>query len=81
MKVSSEPGEYFKASKLNFHVAFGYQIISKGGFALDIFTGIGMKSKKYELSDPTLNDDLGELELDNKSGISVPLGFSFGYAF
>jgi hypothetical protein len=81
LKNSIEKDNYFKATKLNINVVFGYQIISKGGFALDIYTGLGFKNKKYDLSSIGGSTTLSDLELDNKSGVSVPFAFSFGYAF
>jgi hypothetical protein len=72
---------YVQASKLQAHVALGYQIITKGGFALDIFTGIGIKNKKYDTSSPETNNFFEDLKLNNKFTVSIPLGFSFGYAF
>jgi hypothetical protein len=60
---------------------FGYQVITKGGFALDIFTGLGLKNRKYDTSDFATNQTFEDLDFDSKSGVSVPLGLSFGYAF
>jgi hypothetical protein len=73
--------EYIKASKLNVNVVLGYQVISKGGFALDVFTGLGLKNKTFSTSDASMDKTLGDLEMTNKTTIGVPLGFSFGYAF
>jgi hypothetical protein len=72
---------YIHASKLQAHIALGYQIITKGGFALDIFTGIGIKNKKYDFSSEGTDDFFGQMELKDKFTVSIPLGFSFGYAF
>jgi hypothetical protein len=81
LKNNKVPSEYFSASKLNINVAFGYQIITKGGFALDIFTGIGLKNKKFDTSNSETNQTFRDWKLNNKTSIGVPLGFSFGYAF
>lgn len=81
LKNNLEPDNYFKATKLNINVVFGYQIISKGGFALDIYTGLGLKNKKYDTSNMGTNQALNDLNLDSKTGVSVPFAFSFGYAF
>ncbi|MBA4321255.1 MAG: hypothetical protein C0408_00410 [Odoribacter sp.] len=81
LKNNKIPDEFFKATKLNINVAFGYQIITKGGFALDIFTGIGLKNKTFDTSNLLTNQMFDEWNLDNKTTIGVPFGFSFGYAF
>jgi len=81
MKNSEVETEYITAGKLNAHIALGYQVITKGGFALDIFTGIGIKNKTFD-SSSSENDDLFDvLNLNNKFTVSVPLGLTFGYAF
>ena len=36
--------------KMNINGIIGYQLISSGGFALDIFTGLGVKSRKWTFS-------------------------------
>ena len=64
-------------TKTNFNGVLGYQIITDGGFALDIYTGFGIKSVKWTFN--TSNSDFGDLS--DKSGINVTLGLSFGYAF
>ena len=81
MKNSKDETEYITASKLNVHVALGYQVITKGGFALDIFTGIGIKNKTFDSSSTETNDLFDDLKLNNKFTVSVPLGLTFGYAF
>ena len=81
LKNNMRPDEYFKASKLNVNVAFGYQVITKGGFALDIYTGLGVKNKKFDTSSFTTNQTFDEWKLTNKTTIGVPFGFSFGFAF
>jgi hypothetical protein len=81
LKNSAEPDKFFKASKLSVDVVLGYQIISKGGFALDVFTGLGLKSKRFDTSDFTMNSTFDDWKLFNKTTIGVPFGFSFGYAF
>lgn len=66
------------ATKLNINACIGYQLITEGGFCLDIFTGMGYVSRKWDYQ----GDSSGELDLGaNKSGVSIPLGISFGYAF
>jgi hypothetical protein len=81
LKNSVVPSNYFKATKLNFECVFGYQIITKGGFALDIYTGLGLKNKKYDVTHLGNNQTFSDWKLDSKTGVSVPLGITFGYAF
>lgn len=81
MKNSHDNSQYVTASKMNIHLALGYQVISKGGFALDIYTGFGVKNKTYETPDGEMEGWLDDLNLINKFAVSVPLGFTFGYAF
>jgi hypothetical protein len=81
MKNNYDDSQYLTASKMNIHCVFGYQIITKGGFALDIYTGLGVKSKAYETPGGEMEEWLDDLNLTNKFTVSVPLGFTFGYAF
>jgi hypothetical protein len=81
MKNNQDDSQYVTASKMNIHLALGYQIISKGGFALDIYTGFGVKNKTFETPGGDMDGWLDDLNLTNKFTVSVPLGFSFGYAF
>jgi hypothetical protein len=81
MKNSVDNSQYVSASKLNMHVAMGYQVITKGGFALDIFTGVGVKKKAFDTPGGEMEQWLDDLKLTNKFTVSVPFGFSFGYAF
>ena len=77
IKNNKEPDKYFDASKLTITCDLGYQIITKGHFALDIYTGLGLKMKSYDVN----GFELSDWKLLNKTTVSVPLGFSFGYAF
>lgn len=81
MKNSMDNSQYVTASKMNIHIALGYQVISKGGFALDIYTGFGVKNKTFETPEGEMEQWLDDLNLTNKFTVSVPLGFTFGYAF
>lgn len=81
LKNSKIPDEFFKATKLNINVLFGYQIVSKGGFAIDFYTGLGLKHKTFNTSDLGTNQSFEDWKLNDKTTIGVPLGFSFGYAF
>lgn len=64
-------------TKLNIHGVLGYQIITSGGFALDIYTGFGYRSVKWQFN--SQNTDFSDLS--NKDGINITLGLNFGYAF
>lgn len=77
VKNNKEPNKYFDASKLTVTCDFGYQIITKGHFALDLYTGLGIKKKHYKVN----GFDLSDWKLLDKFTIAVPVGFSFGYAF
>jgi hypothetical protein len=81
MKNTADHSQYVTASKLNIHLAMGYQVITKGGFALDIFTGLGVKNKTFDSPGGDLEDWTDALSLTNKFTVSVPFGFTFGYAF
>ncbi len=65
--------------KINFNGVLGYQIISDGGFALDIFTGLGAKNIKYTTGGES--GDLIDAELEDKFTPAVVFGLNFGYAF
>ena len=65
--------------KMNFNGIIGYQLITNGGFALDIFTGLGVKSRKWTASGES--EDIFDLNFENKASATVAFGFSFGYAF
>ena len=65
--------------KMNFNGIIGYQLITNGGFALDVFTGLGVKSQKWTFDGAS--EDIFDLDIENKTSASVAFGFSFGYAF
>ncbi len=65
--------------KMNFNGVIGYQMITNGGFALDIFTGLGLKSRKWTASGDS--EEIFDVPFQNKATASVAFGFSFGYAF
>jgi hypothetical protein len=71
--------QYFDASKLNFDVLLGYQLITKGGFTLEVYTGLGVKIRDYSFSQDS--GDAFDFTLPNRVVPNVPFGFSFGYAF
>ncbi len=69
--------EKLKGTKLNVNGIFGYQLITSGGFTLDLFMGMGFVSRNWEVNGTDW--DLGSFK--NKSTVAIPYGFSFGYAF
>ena len=74
-----DPTQKVNAQKININACIGYQLITSGGFTLDIFTGMGYVKRdwSFEGNNTSTIFDLGK----NKSGVNIPLGFSFGYAF
>jgi len=79
LKNKSNSEESLKGTKLNINGVFGYQLITSGGFTLDIFTGMGFVSRKWEISGTNWDEE--QDAFNDKASISVPLGFTFGYAF
>lgn len=79
IKNKADETESLKGSKLNINGVFGYQLITSGGFTLDIFTGMGFVSRKWEISG--VNWDSDQEAFTDKASINVPFGFSFGFAF
>jgi hypothetical protein len=77
IRNKDNPDDDFGASKLNMDVLFGYQLITSGGFTLNIYTGLGFKLRDYDFSEGTnFNFDYG-----NEAAPNVAFGFTFGYAF
>jgi len=64
--------------KMNFNGIIGYQLITSGGFALDIYTGLGLRNLKWTFSG---EGDVIFDQLEDKGSATVAFGFSFGYAF
>jgi hypothetical protein len=79
LKNKADASEYISGTKLNINGVFGYQLITSGGFTLDIFTGMGFVSRKWEISGTEWDED--QNGLNDRASISVPFGFTFGYAF
>ncbi len=71
------PDDDFTAAKLNVNVVLGYQLITQGGFTLDVYTGLGLKLREYTFRDVSSFD----FDYGNKATPNVAFGFSFGYAF
>ena len=67
-----------KASKININAVLGYQLITEGGFTLDIYTGLGYRIKKWTYPESIdTNFDFGT----SKNTPMATFGFNFGYAF
>jgi len=78
IESEDDPANNVGAQKMNINLCIGYQLITSGGFTLDIFTGMGYLQRKWDYAgDSSGIFDLGK----NKTGVSIPFGFSFGYAF
>ncbi|MBN2481317.1 MAG: DUF3575 domain-containing protein [Bacteroidales bacterium] len=79
LKSKDNPDDHFEAKKLNASILFGYQLITSGGFTLNIYTGLGFKHRDYIFAEES--EDLFDFDPGNKNVPNVPFGFTFGYAF
>ncbi|MBN2861606.1 MAG: hypothetical protein JXN62_00500 [Bacteroidales bacterium] len=77
IKNKADENQKIEAKKLNLNAVIGYQLITAGGFTLDIFTGMGFVSRQWNIS----GEDWDSEEFKDKASVNVPFGFSFGYAF
>ena len=78
IKNKEVPDDNIGAQKINVNGVIGYQLITAGGFCLDIYTGMGFVSKKWTISDAgTFDTEL----FSDKASVSIPFAVSFGYAF
>jgi len=77
IRNKSDETQKIGATKLNINGVFGYQLITSGGFTLDIFTGLGFVSRKWEITGTDWDTDT----FKDRASVSVPFAFSFGYAF
>ena len=77
IKSKDDEANKVEPVKLNINGIIGYQLITAGGFTLDIYTGMGFVSRKWNIS----GTDFDEEAFKDRSSISVPFGVSFGYAF
>lgn len=77
LENKDNPGDKLTASKLNVNVILGYQLITKGGFALNMYTGLGYKMRDYDYAEES---DFG-FDTGNSAVPNVAFGFTFGYAF
>jgi len=73
----SDEMQTIAATKLNINGIIGYQMITSGGFTLDIFSGLGFVSRKWEITGTDWDTD----SFKDKASVNVPFGISFGYAF
>jgi hypothetical protein len=71
--------QYFEASKTNVDLLFGYQLITSGGFTLNVYTGLGVKFRDYAFSGNS--EDTFDFNTGNNVSPAVAFGFAFGYAF
>jgi len=78
IKDKNDPENVIDATKINFNILFGYQLITQGGFTLNIYTGLGYKLRDYDI--PTDSDFDFEDEIP-RGAPAVPFGLTFGYAF
>lgn len=79
LKSKDDENDKISATKLNINAVIGYQLITSGGFTLDIFTGMGFASKNWEISSATSEFDTDVFK--DKSSVGIPFGVTFGYAF
>lgn len=70
------PDNYIKADFFNLVGMMGYQAISSGGFAFDLFTGVGYKNNSYSVSG-SLNSE----KFETKNNTKLYFGFNMGIAF
>jgi len=79
IKSKDKPADNIAATKLNINAVIGYQMITSGGFTMDIYTGMGYLSREFTVSGTNTSFDMGSFK--TKKRVSIPFGFSFGYAF
>lgn len=79
VKDKADPLNKIGVNKLNINALIGYQLISNGGFALDFYTGLGLKTIKWTFEGNS--NSIFDFEWKNKNAPAVAFGFSFGYAF
>jgi len=77
LKSKDNASDNLKGEKLNINGVIGYQLITSGGFTLDIYTGLGFVSKNWTVS----GTNFDPADFKNKSSVAIPFGLSFGYAF
>ncbi|MCJ7447816.1 MAG: hypothetical protein MUO72_08990 [Bacteroidales bacterium] len=77
IKSKDDEANKVEPVKLNINAIIGYQLITSGGFTLDIYTGMGFVSRKWNIS----GTDFDETNFKDRASVAIPFGVSFGYAF
>jgi len=77
LESRDDPNDFLGATKLNVNGVLGYQVITDGGFALDIYTGLGFRDRQWTLQGDGFSLD----EVSDAASIMVAFGLNFGYAF
>lgn len=81
-RYSKQFDYYIQATHFNANMLMGYQAISRDGFAVDAFFGIGYKknSWEYHQSHTSVPIDLNDIPFYG-SNVKYTLGFNFGLVF
>jgi len=77
IKNKDNENDKITGTKMHINGVIGYQMITSGGFTLDIFTGMGFVSRKYSVSGENFDAE----DFKSKNSVAIPFGVSFGYAF
>jgi hypothetical protein len=77
IKNKDNTDDDFGASKLNMDVLLGYQLITAGGFTLNVYTGLGLKLRDYDFAE----NSIFKFDYGNEVAPNVAFGFTFGFAF
>jgi hypothetical protein len=80
IRDTNKNDDFFKASYSSASALAGYQFIIGGHFAVDVFTGIGIKYNHYGVNIP-VNESNFEFNRLDRVGPKFWLGFNMGYAF
>ena len=80
IRDTNKKDDFFKASYSSASALAGYQFIIGGHFAIDVFTGIGIKYNHYGVNIPVKESNFEFNRLDSV-GPKFWLGFNMGYAF
>jgi hypothetical protein len=77
IKNKANATDKLAGTKLNVNFAIGYQMITTGGFTLDIFTGMGFVSRKWTVT----GSNFDQSDFKPRNSVSIPFAVSIGYAF
>jgi hypothetical protein len=77
IKSKDNEADKVEPVKLNINAIVGYQLITSGGFTLDVYTGMGFVSRQWNIS----GTDFDQEAFKDRASVSIPFGVSFGYAF